>query len=120
MHVTRTLSLLATLAMLSAGCFGGSDAAPVQARGQVVTVGGPGPGAPAPVGNASLKLVGDHTYVVRTDADGNFRVEAVPGRYQVKMTGNAPEADGRPIQPLPGEVTVPSPDKPLKIVIPIR
>ena len=123
MRLTRTAPILiAALALLGSGCLGGSGAAEtVQARGQVATVGGPAPGAPAPVPNAALLLTGDdHSYATQADANGRFQVDAVPGRYHVTITGNGPTANGDLMQPIPGVVTITTPPKPVRIWISIK
>ena len=119
MRLTRTAPILiGALALLGAGCGQGSvDVVPVvHAHGQVTMVGGPAPGAPIPVENATVQLTGGHSYVAHTDATGRFQVDAFPGHYQVGIL----QKSGGPLRPVPDEVTVTSPDKPLNIVIPIK
>ena len=118
MGLNRTAPILiASLVLLGSGCSSGSADVPiVHAHGQVVMVGGPPPGGPIPVDAATVQLTGEHSYVAHTDANGRFQLDAVPGSYQVGIV----QKSGGPLRPVPDEVTVTSPGKPLKIVIPIK
>ncbi len=122
----RAITMFPAVALLATGCFGGSSTTtattgrpPTPTRGVIVTVGGPAPGLPAPVDRATFKLVSaTRTIQVRTDAHGRFTFNAEPGTYRVVITGHAPAADGRFIQPIPDSVTV-GRRKPIRLVISI-
>ncbi len=79
----------------------------VTAHGLIVTVGGPFPGAPAPIPRAELRFVGSRrSMTVRADAHGRFAFDAPPGLYRVQVTGNAPTANGAFLPTVPDTVAV--------------
>jgi hypothetical protein len=88
----------------------------------IVTVGGPAPGAPAPIPGVELRLVGACGSVnVRADSRGRFTADLVPGSYQVTITGHGPTADGQPMQPRPDAIVVPQAgDHPVHLVVSIK
>ena len=105
-----TAAVLAASAMAS-GCLGGAphaDVTTVPTTGVIVTVGGPAPGAPAPIPGVELRLVGAGGSVnVRADRRGRFTADLAPGRYRVTITGHGPTANGVPMQPTPDAIVVP-------------
>jgi hypothetical protein len=109
---------------IATGCLGGAAHADatVPTTGVIVTVGGPAPGAPAPIPGVELRLVGAGGSVnVRADRRGWFTADLVPGSYQVTITGNGPTADGHPMQPRPDAIVVPhAGDHPVRLVVSIK
>ena len=104
---------------IASGCLGGGshpDVATVPTTGVVVTVGGPAPGAPAPIPGVELRLVGAGGSVnVRADRRGRFTADLAPGTYRVTITGHGPTANGQPMQPTPDTIRVPrAPGHPLR------
>jgi hypothetical protein len=94
---------------IATGCLGGASHADstVPTTGVVVTVGGPAPGAPAPIPGVELRLVGAGGSVnVRADRRGRFTADLSPGRYRVTITGHGPTSDGLPMQPQPNAIVV--------------
>ncbi len=119
-----TAAVLAVSAIAS-GCLGGAphvDVATVPTTGVIVTVGGPAPGAPAPIPGVELRLVGAGGSVnVRADRRGRFTADLAPGRYQVTITGHGPTANGLPMQPTPGAIVVPhAAGRPVRLVVSIK
>ena len=107
------------------GCLGGGshpDVATVPTTGVVVTVGGPAPGAPAPIPGVELRLVGAGGSVnVRADHRGRFTAALAPGTYRVAITGHGPTANGQPMQPTPDTIRVPrAPGHPLPLAVSIK
>ena len=89
---------------IATGCLGGAahDDATVPTTGVIVTMGGPAPGAPAPIPGVELRLVGAGGSVnVRADRRGRFTADLAPGHYRVTITGHGPMSDGLPMQPQP-------------------
>ena len=77
---------------LATGCLGGAphaDVATVPTTGVIVTVGGPAPGAPAPIPGVELRLVGAGGSVnVRADRRGRLTDAIVvphPGDHPVRL-----------------------------------
>jgi hypothetical protein len=110
---------------LATGCLGGAphaDVATVPTTGVIVTVGGPAPGAPAPIPGVELRLVGAGGSVnVRADRRGRFTADLVPGRYRVTITGHGPTSDGLLMQPRPDEIVVPQAGgHPVRLVVSIK
>ena len=91
-----TAAVLAASA-IATGCLGGgshADVATVPTTGVVVTVGGPAPGAPAPIPGVELRLVGAGGSVnVRADRRGRFTADLAPGTYRVTITGHGPTGE---------------------------
>jgi len=58
--------------------------------------------------------------LVGADDHGRFSFVAAPGHYKVVMTGHAPMADGRFIQPQPSAITIGAKRKLTRLVISIR
>jgi hypothetical protein len=118
-----TAAVLAVL-VLATGCRGAphADVATVPITGVIVTVGGPAPGAPAPIPGVELRLVGAEDSVnVRADRLGRFTAALAPGRYRVTITGHGPTADGLPMQPRPDAIVVPhAGGHPLRLVVSIK
>jgi hypothetical protein len=118
-----TVPLLAASA-IATGCLGGTphaDVATVPTTGVIVTVGGPAPGAPAPIPGVELRLVGAGGSVnVRADRRGRFTADLAPGTYRVTITGHGPTANGAPMQPTPDEIVVPrAGGHPVRLVVSI-
>ena len=110
---------------IASGCLGGGshpDVATVPTTGVVVTVGGPAPGAPAPIPGVELRLVGAGGSVnVRADHRGRFTADLAPGTYRVTITGHGPTANGQPMQPTPDTIRVPrAPGHPLRLAVSIK
>jgi hypothetical protein len=119
-----TVALLAASAMAT-GCLGGGshpDVATVPTTGVIVTVGGPAPGAPAPIPGVELRLVGaDGSVNVRADRRGRFTADLAPGTYRVTITGHGPTADGALMQPTPDVIVVPGVGRhPVRLVVSIK
>ena len=117
-----TAAVLACSA-IATGCLGASrTAATVPTTGVVVTVGGPAPGAPAPIPGVELRLVGAGGSVnVRADRRGRFTADLAPGTYRVMITGHGPTANGQPMQPTPDTIRVPyAPGHPLLLAVSIK
>ena len=119
-----TVAVLVASAIAS-GCLGGGshpDVATVPTTGVVVTVGGPAPGAPAPIPGVELRLVGAGGSVnVRADRRGRFTADLAPGTYRVAITGHGPTANGQPMQPTPDTIRVPhAPGHPLRLAVSIK
>ncbi|HVI16734.1 MAG TPA: hypothetical protein VM712_00050, partial [Gaiellales bacterium] len=119
-----TAAVLAASA-IAGGCLGGvshDDVATVPTTGVVVTVGGPAPGAPAPIPGVELRLVGAGGSVnLRADQRGRFTVDLAPGTYRVTITGHGPTANGLPMQPTPTAIVVPhARGERVRLVVPIK
>jgi len=117
-----TAAVLACSA-IATGCLGASrTAATVPTTGVVVTVGGPAPGAPAPIPGVELRLVGAGASVnVRADRRGRFTANLAPGRYRVTITSHGPTSDGLPMQPQPNVIVVRRATRhPVRLVVSIR
>jgi hypothetical protein len=124
MRIVHPAAVLAASA-LATGCLGGAphaDVATVPTTGVIVTVGGPAPGAPAPIPGVELRLVGAGGSVnVRADRRGRFTADLVPGRYRVTITGHGPTSDGLLMQPRPDEIVVPQAGgHPVRLVVSIK
>lgn len=118
-------AVLAALAMAATGCLGGAphaDVATVPTTGVIVTVGGPAPGAPAPIPGVELRLVGAGGSVnVRADRRGRFTADLAPGPYRVTITGHGPTADGVLMQPRPDAIVVGrAGGHPVRLVVSVR
>jgi hypothetical protein len=112
MRIVRPVAAAVLVASaIATGCLGGGshpDVATVPTTGVIVTVGGPAPGAPAPIPGVELRLVGAGGSVnVRTDGRGRFTADVVAGRYLVAVAGNGPTANGQPMQPTPDTIREP-------------
>jgi len=110
---------------LAGGCLGGAphaDVTTVPTTGVIFTVGGPAPGAPAPIPGVELRLVGAGGSVnVRADRRGRFTADLAPGRYRVTITGHGPTANGVPMQPTPDAIVVPhARGGPVRLVVSIK
>jgi hypothetical protein len=119
-----TAAVLAASA-IATGCLGGAPRADVvtaPTTGVIVTVGGPAPGAPAPIPGVELRQVGAGGSVnVRADRRGRFTADLAPGTYRVAITGHGPTAKGLPMQPTPHEIVVPhAGGHPLRLVVSIK
>ena len=126
MRIVRpvTAAVLAASA-IATGCLGGAphaDLVTAPTTGVIVTVGGPAPGAPAPIPGVELRLVGAGGSVnVRADRRGRFTADLAPGTYRVAITGHGPTANGLPMQPTPHEIVVPhAGGHPLRLVVSIK
>ncbi len=97
------------LALAVSACAGGSAhtvTGLARVRGVIVRVGGPFPGSPVPIA-ANLRVAGaGGTATVRANRHGRFVFLLRPGTYRITVTGHGPEADGRPIQPVPDVIHV--------------
>ena len=126
MKVVRPVSAAVLVASaIATGCLGGGshpEVATVPTTGVVVTVGGPAPGAPAPIPGVELRLVGAGGSVnVRADRRGRFTADLAPGRYRVTITGHGPTANGVPMQPTPDAIVVPhARGGPVRLVVSIK
>ena len=126
MRIVRPVAAAVLVASaIATGCLGGGshpDVATVPTTGVIVTVGGPAPGAPAPIPGVELRLVGAGGSVnVRTDGRGRFTADLVPGTYRVAITGHGPTANGQPMQPTPDTIRVPhAPGHPLRLAVSIK
>ena len=119
-----TAAVLAVSA-IGISCLGGAphaDVATVLTTGVIVTVGGPAPGAPAPIPGVELRLAGAGGSVnVRADRRGRFTADLAPGTYKVTITGHGPTADGLPMQPTPHRIVVPPAARyPLRRIVSIK
>ena len=127
MNLIRPVAATAVLAALAVatGCLGGAphaDVATVPTTGVIVTVGGPAPGAPAPIPGVELRLVGAGGSIhVRADRRGRFTADLAPGRYRVTITGHGPMSDGRLMQPMPDAIVVEHAGaQPVRLVVSIK
>ena len=126
MRIVRpvTAAVLAASA-IATGCLGGAphaDLVTAPTTGVIVTVGGPAPGAPAPIPGVELRLVGAGGSVnVRADRRGRFTADLAPGTYRVAITDHGPTANGLPMQPTPHKIVVPhAGGPPLRLVVSIK
>jgi hypothetical protein len=124
MRIARPVTAAVLAVSALAGCSGSphADVATVPTTGVIVAVGGPAPGAPAPIPGVELRLVGAEDSVnVRADRLGRFTAALAPGRYRVTITGHGPTADGLPMQPRPDAIVVPhAGGHPLRLVVSIK
>jgi len=126
MRIVRPVTAAVLVASaIATGCLGGgphADVATVHTTGVIVTVGGPAPGAPAPIPGVELRLVGAGGSVnVRANRRGRFTAVLAPGTYQVTITGHGPTASGQPMQPTPDTIRVPhAPGHPLRLAVSIK
>jgi hypothetical protein len=80
----RTTALL--VALVLAGCGGGSATHVHTTRGKLVQVGGPAPGAPVPLAGVRIEFQGNGAVAdVRTDGHGRFTVDLAAGTYTVHI-----------------------------------
>jgi hypothetical protein len=118
----RALSAL-VLALVVSACAGGSTPTTsglVRIHGVVVRVGGPAPGSPRPIA-AVLRVAGaGGTATVRADRHGRFAFLLKPGTYRITITGNGPESDGLPMQPVPDVIHVRPSGPRIRLVVSIK
>jgi hypothetical protein len=108
------------VALLVSGCGSGSAAHTVHVHGTLVRVGGPAPGAPVALGGVDVRFRdAGESAAVHTDRHGRFAFDVRPGTYRVTITAGGPQANGRPIQPVPRVVHVPHTGR-LRLVINIK
>ncbi len=80
----------------------------------------PRPAGPVLLGGVHLRFTGtDGSAAVRTGTAGRFAIELAPGTYRVTITSGGPQADGRPIQPVPRTIHVPRSGR-LRLVVNIK
>jgi hypothetical protein len=122
MHWYR-LSALVLLALAVSACAGGASTTVrglVPARGVIVTEGGPPPGSPQPIA-AEFRVTGPRGSATgRADQDGRFALVLEPGTYRIAITGDGPESDGRPMQPVPNVIHVGRSGARIRLVVSIR
>ena len=123
MVMNRSLTAAVVVALLVAGCGGGSTpptAGLVHTDGVLVRVGGPPPGAPMALGDVVVRFRGaDRSAVAETDRHGRFSVDVEPGTYRVTITRGGPQMGTGPIQPFPRVIHVPHGGR-LRLVVNIR
>jgi len=90
------------------------------ARGEIVTGGGPAPGSPQPIA-AAFRVTGPGGSATgRADRHGRFALLLQPGTYRITITGDGPESDGRPIQPVPNVIHVGASGARIRLAVSIR
>jgi hypothetical protein len=122
MHWYR-VSVLVLLALAVSACAGGASTTArglVRTRGVIVTVGGPAPGSPQPIA-AAFRVTGPGGSATgRADRHGRFALLLQPGTYRITITGDGPESDGRPIQPVPNVIHVGASGARIRLAVSIR
>jgi hypothetical protein len=121
--VWNRLLALALLAAVLPACAGGSSTAAsgvVRTRGVIVRVGGPAPGSPRPIAAAFRVAGANGSASGRADRHGRFTLLLKPGTYRVTLTGDGPESDGRPMQPVPNMIHVRPSGGRIRLVVSIK
>lgn len=121
----RAVMIMVVLTWVLAGCsVDGERAASsqagglVQARGEIVMVGGPAPGAPRPISDARIRFVGPGGSVTtQADDHGQFTFNATPGRYTVHLIGHAPMVNGAFFTTDPATIVVKPGGQPLRLAV---
>jgi hypothetical protein len=112
--------LLAVVVTACAGGTSGTASGLVRTRGVIVRVGGPQPGSPRPIA-AEFRVAGPGGSATgRADRHGRFALLLEPGTYPITITGDAPESDGRPMQPVPNVIHVRPSGPRIRLVVSIR
>ena len=116
------LAIMLPILLTASACLGGAHQATVHLSGNIVTVGGPPPGAPRPIAGARFRLVGNgRSLSLRADAHGRFATDVAPGRYRVVITGHAPRSDRGWLPATPAIWTIRPGSAPrLRLVVSIR